>query len=400
MRAKRLGVWVWHSVVLAVVVISVAAVNAAASGTDQPAKPPKGFRALFNGVDFSGWWSPVGPIETVWEVKNGVLFGKGKGEGAQALYTKKTFENFILELDYKIAKHGNSGVFIHAPWIGRQSRTGFELQVIDDYGKKPFKGSTGAVYDVVPPRVNASKPAGQWNHYKIEMNYPTLRVWLNGKKIQDLNFADHPILRFRFRDGYIGLQRHGSNVWFRNIWIKELPGKVKWDTLAQDPELSRWNRKGDASWVLKGDVLEASGGEGWLVSKESFDTYELQGYLKKEDHSPAEIWYRWASSDDPGYVAELYGFRPFRKLCDFYNAYKPFPWWIVPPFKHSWLPVQVISYGPFSEVRINGVIVKRVLNHNKIRSGKIAIHFYGKQDTLRFRGLRIRKLGPEERNIP
>ncbi len=399
MKAKALRVGARGGVLALVLAVSLM-VAARLSGQSGVRKPPKGYVALFNGMDFTGWWSPVGAIEPVWEVKDGILFGKRKGEGARALYTRKTYENFILELDYKIAKHGNSGVFIHAPWIGRQSRTGFELQIIDDYGKKPFKGSTGAVYDVVPPRENASKPAGQWNHYKIEMNYPKLRVWLNGKKIQDLNFADHPVLRFRFRDGYIGLQRHGSDVWFRNIWIKELPGKVKWDTLAQDPGLSRWTTRGKAQWQVKEDVLEASGSEGWLVSKDNFDAYELQGYLKKVDHSPAEIWYRWASAEDPGYVAELYGFRPFRKLCDFYNAYHPFPWWIVPPFKHSWLPVQVISYGPFAEVRINGVIVKRVLNHNRVRPGKIALHFYGGQDTLRLKGLRIRKLGPEERNIP
>ncbi len=387
------------SAFLMTLVVLIAAVGALAAESDGE-KPPKGYVRLFNGVNLDGWWAPVGAIEPVWEVKDGVLCGRKKGEGAPALYTRKTYENFILELDYKIAKHGNSGVFIHAPWIGRQSRTGFELQIIDDYGKKPFKGSTGAVYDVVPPRVNASKPAGEWNHYKIEMNYPTLRVWLNGKKIQDLNFADHPVLRFRFRDGYIGLQRHGSNVWFRRIWIKELPGKVKWDTLARDPGLERWVVEGSANWQVNGDVLLATGGEGWLVSKQTFDTYELQGYLKKVDHSPGEIWYRWVNAQDPGYVAELYGFRPFRKLCDFYNAYHPFPWWIVPPFKHSWLPVQVISYGPFSEVRINGVIVKRVLNHNRIRPGKIALHFYGGQDAFELKGLRIRKLGPEERNIP
>jgi len=94
---------------------------------------------------------------------------------------------------------------------------------------------TGAVYDLSPPVRNAMKPAGQWNHIQITCDGPKLLVELNGEQVNSLDldqftepfirpdgsrhkfdvaFKDHP------RKGYIGLQDHGQDCWFKNIKLR------------------------------------------------------------------------------------------------------------------------------------------------------------------------------------
>lgn len=91
-----------------------------------------------------------------------------------------------------------------------------------DAGDAPVKDTTGAVYDVVPPKVNAGKPAGEWNAYEIMVNGPHLKITLNGQVVQDLNLDENEELKYRLRNGFIGLQDHGGYAAFRNIRVKRL----------------------------------------------------------------------------------------------------------------------------------------------------------------------------------
>jgi hypothetical protein len=96
---------------------------------------------------------------------------------------------------------------------------------------------TGAIYDLVQPRRNAMKPAGEWNHIAITCDRSVIRVELNGEPVAQMNldewttpnrrpdgsahkfdvaYKDHP------RQGYIGLQDHGSACWFKNIKIRPI----------------------------------------------------------------------------------------------------------------------------------------------------------------------------------
>jgi len=78
------------------------------------------------------------------------------------------------------------------------------------------------VYDVLPPKLNAAKPAGEWNTLEIMFTGPMLKATLNGKIVQDVNFDEHEELKYRLRRGFIGLQDHAHYVAFRNIRIKKL----------------------------------------------------------------------------------------------------------------------------------------------------------------------------------
>ncbi|MGQ9524072.1 MAG: 3-keto-disaccharide hydrolase [Armatimonadota bacterium] len=185
----------------------------------------QGFVPLFNGRDLSGWVVP----DKTWFVENGAIVCSGKPGGW--LRSAKQYANFILRGEYKISPNGNSGVFVRAPILGRASRIGMEMQILDDYGKAPNKNSTGAIYDVVAPTKNMSKPAGQWNSFEIVCDGRRVKITLNGEKVVDVSLDDPAInerlpethkLYKRLRRGYIGLQNHGSRVEFRNLRVREL----------------------------------------------------------------------------------------------------------------------------------------------------------------------------------
>jgi len=182
-------------------------------------EPPKeeGFVPLFNGKDLTGW-HVMGT--KAWVVEDGVLVCTGEGGGW--LRSDQQYEDFILRLEYKISKGGNSGIFIRASERGNPAYTGMEVQILDSYGRKPTTSTAGAIYGAVAPSKEASKPAGEWNEVEITCKGPIVIVVLNGEKIVETNMDEHPRLKGRLRKGYIGLQNHGSRVEFRNIRIKVL----------------------------------------------------------------------------------------------------------------------------------------------------------------------------------
>jgi len=180
----------------------------------------EGFAALFNGKDLGGWNYQNGATEGSYSVQDGLLVCDGSG--GPALYTRDRYDNFVLRFEFRITEEGNSGVFIRAPRDCRQSKIGFEFQIMGDYGEEPTETSTGAVYDKVAPRINAGKPAGEWNEAELTLNGPHYKAILNGELIQDVNFDEIPELKYRLRKGFIAVQDHDHVVAFRNMRIRKL----------------------------------------------------------------------------------------------------------------------------------------------------------------------------------
>ena len=120
--------------------------------------------------------------------------------------------------------------------LGTADKRGSD-QVYDSHGKeKPGKHDDGALYDLVAPSKNMSKPAGEWNHARILVNGNHVEHWLNGTKMleYDLGSADFAahVAASKFKnyrdfgklsEGFIALQDHGDKVEFRNVRIKVLP---------------------------------------------------------------------------------------------------------------------------------------------------------------------------------
>lgn len=179
----------------------------------------EGFVALSNGKDFDGWWYPFDFNSFIVNADGDFEMSKA---GGKAILTRNRYANFTLRLDYKIAEGGNSGVFLRAPRAARQSKIGMEFQIHGDPGAPISDDMTGAIYLVVPPLVNASNPAMTWNSLEVTLIGSHIKAILNGQVVQDLDMDTVEVLKYRLKDGFIGLQDHDHYVAFRNVRIKEL----------------------------------------------------------------------------------------------------------------------------------------------------------------------------------
>lgn len=203
---------------------------------------------LFNGRNLDGWKAfNKDSVSDQWQVEDGVLVftpSEGEREGTENLISEQEYENFELSLEWKISEGGNSGIM----WGVQESEefnepylTGPEIQILDNERHPDAKNGpvrqAGALYDMVPPSEDVTKPAGEWNETVITIDYEENKgsVKLNGSTITE--FALHGeeweqmVDGSKFKDwedfgksrkGHIALQDHGDKVWFRNIKLKEL----------------------------------------------------------------------------------------------------------------------------------------------------------------------------------
>jgi hypothetical protein len=193
-----------------------------------------GFTSLFDGKSLNGW-TLVGGRGEGYGVKDGVLFC-AKGGGGK-LITDKEYSDFVLRFDFKMPPEGsNNGLGIRAPREGDAAYQGMELQIIDEaaalsgkWGKLKDTQYHGSVYDVVPAKRGAMKPAGQWNSQEVTVKGRQVTVVLNGQTILDANLdsvKDPEVLKkhpgLQRTSGHIGFLGHNDYIEFRNIRVKEL----------------------------------------------------------------------------------------------------------------------------------------------------------------------------------
>lgn len=169
------------------------------------------------------------------------IYGRTKAKLRYAGYTERTFSDFDLHLEFKVAPRCNSGVFLRV-LKNDPVRRGFEIQVLDDHGKAPSFTSSGSIYDVATPMFNMSRPAGEWNSYDISARGHHIVVYMNGWKVMDADFSKMTDTIGKFTipyaelplDGFIALQDHGGQVWYRNIFVR--PADAAVDAPAQTIE--------------------------------------------------------------------------------------------------------------------------------------------------------------------
>jgi alpha-3'-ketoglucosidase len=196
-----------------------------------------GWILLFDGQSLDGWMtSSQKPSRR--EVEDQAI--NPHKCGGYMMIHQQPRGDFVLALDFKISKGCNSGVFVRTwplqPRPGKDvGYNGIEV-AIDDTTTADYH-DTGAIYDLVKPTSNAMKPAGQWNHMVVTCDKNLISVELNGTPVSkldldqwtsknkrpdgsdhkfDVAYKDHP------RKGYVGLQDHGSDCWFKNIKLKPL----------------------------------------------------------------------------------------------------------------------------------------------------------------------------------
>lgn len=194
-----------------------------------------GWQLLFDGATLDGWKVTGNPES--WKVQGGAIACHAKKGGY--LHTLEEYDDFALSLEYKVAKGTNSGVFFRWSNLKDPVHTGIEIQVLDSHGRAtPGTHDDGAIYDLVAPSKNMSRPAGEWNRLVITAVDNRVEVAHNGEKVaeMDLNLyteagknPDGSKNKFKYafkelpRRGYIGFQDHGGGAWFREIKLKPLP---------------------------------------------------------------------------------------------------------------------------------------------------------------------------------
>ena len=228
---------------LGLMVLALAIVPSAAASAGAPAVPPKAH------PDSAGWddllakdLSNADYPKEVWSYEEGILTATKD----QNLWTKKVYDNFILDLEFKTAEGTNSGVIVYCSDTGNWIPNSAEVQIADDYSEewssKPRTWQCAAIFGHLAAKVNkVVKKPGQWNRMTVTCKGPMIWVMLNGKQVTEMDmrkwtsakknpdgseippWLSKPKAELPTK-GRIGFQgKHaGAPIWFRNLKIKTL----------------------------------------------------------------------------------------------------------------------------------------------------------------------------------
>ncbi len=261
------------------------------------------FTPLFNGRNLDGWVNVSCAPET-WTVKDGMIYCTGIPTGV--MRTEKMYENYILELEYRhIKKGGNAGLFVHSDPItapGQPFTRSIEVQILDGRNTENYTshgdifGIHGATMKPDKPHPNGwmrslpserrAKPAGQWNHYRVECRGGAIALAVNGKVVTRAHDANP-------RKGYICLESEGGQVYYRNTRIRRLPSSNPparmvakraqgYRILYNGLDLRGWKTpKGHEGhwrakdWVLDYDGKSEAEGDKCLWTEDEFENFSL-----------------------------------------------------------------------------------------------------------------------------
>lgn len=197
------------------------------------------WQVLFDGTDLRHWKGyNRADLPAGWRIEDGTLHFSPGTEGGDII-TRETYGDFELELEWKVAPCGNSGIFYRGVESeGRIYDTAPEMQVLDDscHADARFPSHrAGANYDLYMATPGVVRAGGEWNETRIVANGRHVEHWLNGQKVVEYEQGSEAwqarLAASKFRtvpsygrylSGVIGLQDHGDPVWYRNIRIRRL----------------------------------------------------------------------------------------------------------------------------------------------------------------------------------
>ncbi len=318
------------------ILLTVCAVQAA-EGTQPPLnQPPEGFTALFNGKDLTGWKGLLkGPYDNPikraalspeerkelqkeadenmrahWSVKDGMLVFDGKG---RSLCTLKDYGDFEMLVDWKILKDGDSGIYLRGSpqvqiWDTARADVGAQVGSGGLYNnqKNPSK-----------PTKMADNPVGEWNTFRIGMIGDRVTVILNGQIVVDNvimeNYWDRSIPIFP--TGQIELQNHGNFLYFRNVYIRELPREKGTNQLTAEErsegftqlfngtDLTGW-AGGPQGYAVRDGVLvidPALGGGGNLMTEKEYGNFVFRFEFRLSPGANNGVGIRAPLTGNPAY---------------------------------------------------------------------------------------------------
>jgi len=429
------------SIVSLVIVLVCLGYMATRTEAKQLNRPPKGFVVLFNGKDLAGWKGLVGnpksrrgmskeelakaqakadeDMRAHWKVVDGVLCFGGKGH---SLCTARDYSDFEMLVDWKIEKGGDSGIYLRGSpqvqiWDTANRGVGAQVGSGGLYNNK--KGASK------PDRV-ADRPVGQWNMFRIVMLGEKVTVYLNGVKVvnnvvmENYWERDKPI----YPSEQIELQSHGSLLYFRNVFIREITNELNEQEKAdgfdlmfsgKDNDLSGWqgNTKG---YVAKDGmiVVEPELGGGNLYTTQEYGNFIMRFEFKLTPGANNGLGIRTPMNVNAAYqgmeLQILDNTAPkYKNLRDY--QFHGSIYGVVPAKRGYLKPVgmwnfqEVIANGKQITVKLNGTTIVDAdideastpktmdgNDHPGLKRDKGYIAFCGHGDKLAFRSLRIKTL--------
>ena len=199
------------------------------------------WQILFDGTNTEQWrgFGKENFPDDNWKIENNSLKTIPRLNNTVDIITKDKYQNFELELEWKVSKAGNSGIFYFASesqnYIWQSAP---EMQVLDNDthtdGKNTLS-SAGALYDLIMPSNVTLKPVGEFNKVRIKAKDNKIEHWVNGNKVLEYIYGSDEmwdlITKSKFNtmppfaksdEGHIGFQGDHGEIWYRNIRIRKL----------------------------------------------------------------------------------------------------------------------------------------------------------------------------------
>ena len=406
-----------------------------------------GFVSLFNGKDLTGWKGLVSnpiargkmseadlataqqkineSIQKDWIIKDGLLVFTGHGDN---LCTEKQYGDMEMYVDWKITEKGDAGIYL---------RGTPQIQIWDTSRREVgAQVGSGGLYNnqknISKPLLVADNKIGEWNTFHIIMKGDKVTVYLNGILVTDdislENYWDRKLPLFTKEQ--IELQAHGTYVAYRNIYLRELPNESTTTTtltasekqegfvqLFDGTNMDHWIGN-KAGYLLKNGVIEvnpeAKGG-GNLYTKEEFSDFIYRFDFQLTPGANNGIGIRAPLDGDAAYVGmEI---QVLDSEHPIYANLKPYQYhgsvYGIVPAKRGflkpigeWNQEEIMIQGSKIKVTLNGTVITEAdlkeatkngtVDHNEhpgLKNTTGHIGFLGHGDVVRFKNMRIKKLG-------
>ncbi len=357
------------------------------------AQPEREFVSLFDGKTLNEWSVEEGP-ETAFYVKDGAIVVHESAGFPTWLRSAKQYENFDFRGEFFIRGWMDSGIYFHAPRHGRPMWNGMQIHLFQARDETPKPESMGAIFPLVAPLKVNVKNGGEWNSFRILMDWPKLQVWTNDEIIQDLDVTTVPELRHRFRQGHLGFESLSYPIRFRNLRVRELPAKDNLEILYRGPEdfETKWFiSDGKPNPQLLGDVIHMDG-QGHIATKEKFRDFALQLFVRHVKHHNSGILIRSTGTGFGGtrYEIQLHDVEgahyPTGSLYSIKRATYP----RIEP--EVWFPMQIILKDRSVIVRVNGDTVLEYDALDRVEPGNIELQAHSPGTWTEFKDVRLRRI--------
>jgi hypothetical protein len=408
--------------------------------------PPKGFKALFNGKNLSGWygWSTKNPedlwsmsaddqaaykkksLEDVnqhWSVQDGILVNDGHG---LYLTSEEEFSNFELLIDYKTVPKADSGIYLKA--VPQVQIWDFTEEA--KFGIGADKGSGGLWNNSKgakgkDPLVRADKPFGEWNSFRIRQIGSRTWVWMNGKLLVDNAIMENYFDRSRplFPQGPIQLQTHGGEISWRNVFVREISPNEATDILSESADdkgfVSIFNGKDLSGWqgatasydVVDGAIQCRKGTGGNLFTEKEYSDFVVRLEIKTPPAGNNGLAIRYPGKGNPAFdgMTELQvldveypgKLAPYQFHGSAYSMVPAHRGYLYPAGHWNYQEVTVV--GSKIKVELNGSVILDCDLADVTDEAKIKQHpgkdlksgffgFAGHNDPVQFRNITIKEL--------